>query len=98
MRISLERRGGVTGMPMRVTIDTSMLSPEQIVQLNHLITATNFFDLSDRLAAVPHPDRFQYRITIEDAYRTHSVTISETVINDTLRPLLAWLMEWGQSG
>lgn len=98
MRILLERRGGVTGIPMRVAIDTSMLSPEQTAQLHQLITAMNFFDLPDRIPAVPQPDRFQYQITIEEDHRMHTVTISETVIDDTLRSLVAWLMEWGRSG
>jgi hypothetical protein len=98
MRISLERQGGVTGIPIAITIDSSTLPPEQAAQLHRLVSAARFFDLPAHLPASPQPDRFQYRLTIEDNHLRHTVTLSETALSDTLRPLVNWLMAWGRSG
>jgi hypothetical protein len=98
MRVSLERQGGVTGIPIGVTINSSMLSSEQAAQLHRLVSAARFFDLPAHLPASPQPDRFQYRLTIEEDDRCHTVTVTETTLSDTLRPLLNWLLTQEQLG
>jgi hypothetical protein len=45
------------------------------------------------LPTVSRPDRFQYRLTIQDGDRQHQITVGETAVPSSLRPLLDWLME-----
>jgi hypothetical protein len=98
MQIRLERSGGITGIPVTVTVDTSVLSPEAIAYLHRLIEAAHFFDLPATLPAAPQPDRFQYKVTVQEGDRSHTITVAETVIPDGLRPLLTWLIDMRQQG
>lgn len=93
MYIYFERSGGFTGIPMTVTIDSATLSPNQTVQLCQLVEAANFFNLPEVIPAAPQPDRFQYTITIRQNTQSHTITMGEQAVPNTLRPLLNWLME-----
>ncbi len=48
--------------------------------------------------ASPMPDRFEYQITISSPQRTHTVTVSESLVTDTLRPLVDHLTELARTG
>lgn len=93
MYISFERSGGFTGIPIVVTIDSSTLSPDQVVKLRQLVQAANFFNLPEMIPAAPQPDRFQYTITIRQNTQNHTVIMAEQAVPDPCRPLLNWLME-----
>jgi hypothetical protein len=92
MQVSFERSGGFTGVLITLSLDTATLSPDQVTQLQRLVDEADFFHLP---AAIPaaQPDRFQYRITIQEGDREHTVTVGEPGVPNTLRPLLEWLME-----
>ncbi|MBF2013924.1 MAG: hypothetical protein IGS23_01665 [Rivularia sp. T60_A2020_040] len=93
MLISLERSGGFTGIGKVITIDTSKIPQNQAEQLPILLESANFFNLPAYIAAdsTPNRDRFQYTITVEDKNKQHSVTVSESLIPGTLRPLIDWI-------
>lgn len=93
MKISFERSGGFAGMIMAVSLDTTELSPTDAKHLQSLVEASNFFQLPKVIPATAQPDRFQYHFTIQEKKRSHSVTVSESSVPGTLRPLLDWLME-----
>ncbi|MBE9213482.1 hypothetical protein IQ247_12520 [Plectonema cf. radiosum LEGE 06105] len=93
MLISLERSGGFTGIGKVITIDTTKIPQHQAEQLPILLESANFFHLPTYIAAdsTPNRDRFQYTITVEDEDKQHSITIEESSIPGTLRPLIDWI-------
>ena len=93
MRIVFERTGGFAGIKMTKEIDTATLPAEESNQLRQLVEATDFFHLPTTLTSkTPQPDRFRYRITIQESDQEHTVMVSEQALADTLRPLIDWLM------
>jgi hypothetical protein len=93
MQILFERSGGFAGMTVTLTVDTASLSADVAAQLRNLVAAADFFHLPAELLTPAQPDRFQYRVAIEENGQNHIVTVGEAGVPDTLRPLLEWLME-----
>ncbi|MBZ5495311.1 MAG: hypothetical protein LAP85_02830 [Acidobacteriia bacterium] len=92
MRILFERTGGFAGLKIKAALDAESLPPRQARQLQKLLEASHFFDLPLRLeTAVPRPDRFHYRLTVENANCIHTVQASEDAVPPEMRPLLEWL-------
>ncbi len=86
--------GGFAGITKKKTVDTANLSQEKAKQLPQLVEAANFFNLPAHITASPtQPDRFQYKLTVEDNGKEHTVTVSETALPTTLRPLIEWMDE-----
>lgn len=94
MRVTLERSGGFTGIPMTVTVDGADLAPEDAAMLQQLVNQAHFFDLPTTLPTQPQPDRFQYQITIDTGDRVHEVTGGESALPADLRPLIDWLWKF----
>ncbi|MBL1174133.1 protealysin inhibitor emfourin [Pantanalinema sp. GBBB05] len=92
MQISFERSGGFAGMVMATDVDTANLPSEDAKHLRTLVEAADFFRLPTTIAAA-QPDRFQYQITVTDAGKVHSVSVDESVMPGTLRPLVDWLIQ-----
>ncbi|NJM71385.1 MAG: hypothetical protein HC862_14800 [Scytonema sp. RU_4_4] len=94
MRISFERTGGFAGISRKKTIDTANIAANEADQLPQLVEAADFFNLPEKItASTTQPDRFQYKLTVENEGREHTVTISEAAIPGTLRPLIEWLQK-----
>jgi hypothetical protein len=99
MRATLVRTGGFAGIRLTTKVDTDSLKEDERKQLQQLIESADFFNLpASLLSASPQPDRFQYTLTIEDANRTHTVTMAETSLPATVRPLTDWLSRMGRRG
>jgi hypothetical protein len=93
MHITFERSGGIAGRTVRSNVDSSQLTPEEADHLAQLVEDAGFFQLP---ATVPAPaqggaDRFQYRLTIDDGRRRHSVQMREDAVPAPVRPLVDWL-------
>ncbi len=94
MKVEFARTGGVAGIRLTATLDTEMLPPEEADHLRHLIAAASFFDQpSSRRSPTQGPDRFQYRVTIEDGDRVKRVEMAEVFIPETFQPLLDYLVD-----
>lgn len=78
---------------MNVSIDTTKLPPTEASQVKSLVEAADFFHLPEAITAPAQPDRFQYHLTVAEPKRKHSVTVGESSVPGTLRPLVEWLME-----
>ncbi|MDD5462426.1 MAG: hypothetical protein PHG00_12460 [Methylococcales bacterium] len=92
MQITVERTGGFTGIPVTKIIDSKTLPQQEAARLHKMMTEADFFKLPTTISSSPQPDRFQYRITVEQEAKQHSVTVDETVVPANLKPLLNWLM------
>jgi hypothetical protein len=93
MYLSFERSGGITGIPIRVTFDTSFLSSEEVSHLSQLVESSRFFELPAVLSASAQPDRFRYKIAVREGDRQHGVMVDEAAVSETLKPLLEWLLK-----
>jgi hypothetical protein len=99
MRMTIERTGGFAGMRLTKVIDTATLPAEEKNQLRRLVDAADFFHLPATLISnSPQPDRFQYRLTVEENTQQHTVVVSEQAVPGTLRPLIECLMKMAPQG
>jgi hypothetical protein len=97
MRISFQRTGGFAGITKNKTVDTATLSPNEADVLPRLVEAADLFKLPEQItSANPQSDRFQYKLTVEDHGKQHTVTVSESAMPGTLRPLIEWLNQAAQ--
>jgi len=92
MNIDFIQTGGFAGVRISVNIETQKLPLEQSLKLEKLVNQAGFFSLSPIIKSPsPLPDRFEYQISISSKGKSHSVTVSESVVPDRLRPLLDFL-------
>jgi hypothetical protein len=97
MRISFQRTGGFAGITKNKTVDTATLSANEADVLPRLVEAADLFRLPEQITSVnPQSDRFQYKLTVEDQGKQHTVTVSESAMPGTLRPLIEWLNQAAQ--
>lgn len=89
MRIQFERSGGFAGMLVRANLDTAFLSPEEADKLQKMVEEASFFELPGQLSSPsPGADQFQYKVSVEEGDRRHTVETSDQAAPDSLRPLL----------
>ncbi|ARV58619.1 hypothetical protein BZZ01_08195 [Nostocales cyanobacterium HT-58-2] len=94
MQVSLKRTGGFAGISRTKTVDTENIPKNEADQLRQLVEAADFFNLPENITAQTNqPDRFQYILSVEDEGKTHTVTVGETAMPGTLRPLIEWLQK-----
>ena len=99
MRATLERTGGFAGISLTSTADTDKLPPDDAQRLRQLVAGARFFELPETIAPQKaQPDRFQYRVTIEDGGKVHTVQASETALPSSLRPLTDFLTQRARKG
>ena len=92
MKIELQRSGGLAGQTRRMELDTRRLTPGQERELRDLVDSSGFFDLPLELpAAGPGADRFHYRLTVQTRGETRTVSMEESSVPGSLRPLLEWI-------
>ncbi len=92
MRIFFERTGGFAGRKIQGTLDSSDLPPTQVHRINRLLQKSRFFELPSTLE-LPGPcaDQFNYKITVENENRRHTVETGDIAIPAGMRPLLDFL-------
>ncbi|MDD5563394.1 MAG: hypothetical protein PHQ91_06740 [Thermoanaerobaculaceae bacterium] len=92
MRVRLERSGGFANVRRSVTVDAAALAPERAVELRDLLAAAGLDTLPEEPPPRPgRPDRFVYRLTLEDEAGARSVSVSEDAASEPLRHLIDWL-------
>ena len=92
MNIEFVRSGGFAGIRLAGSFDTQQLLPEQASTLDKLIEDAGFFSLPGQIRpGSTGPDRFQYKVVITSAGKTHSIMVDDSVMPDKLRPLIDYL-------
>ena len=99
MRIEFVRSGGFAGILLTARIDLEKLPPDESAILESWINEANFFNLPEQIKpAASMPDRFEYQITVSSSQQTHTVTVSESLVTNPLRPLLEHLTDLARTG
>jgi hypothetical protein len=96
MHVTIQRTGGFAGIPLIKSIDAASLSASEIDDLERIIESARFFELPALIPSKPQPDRFEYRITVEQDGKKHSVTAAEPALPPELKPLVDWMMGVGR--
>lgn len=91
MQVSFERTGGFAGMRLSTVVDSHDLEKEEQVQLEEEIRQADFFHLPAHTMQPGGVDRFEYQITVDWGDLHHSVTVGETGMPESLRPLVQHL-------
>jgi hypothetical protein len=99
MRIEFVRSGGFAGLFLTANIDLQTLPPDESATFEREINDTAFFELPEQIkSSFPMPDRFEYQITVTSPQRTHTVTVSESLVTDALRLLVDHLTDLARTG
>jgi hypothetical protein len=92
MRVELVRSGGFANVRFCASVDDGQLGEGERDELIALVEASGVWSIP---AAAPSrgaaPDRFRYRLTVDDGDRRCEVTVGEEDLPDALRPLVEWL-------
>ena len=92
MNIRFERSGGFTAIPMHLVVDTSRLDPAAGQALVKLVEQSQFYSLQDKIQSPSGAaDQYDYRLTIEDGGRSHTVETGDVGAPATLQALLQQL-------
>jgi hypothetical protein len=87
-QIQFERTSGLVGRPLRYSVDLEDLPEDEAQILERLIDDSNFFELPENLRGNATPDEFQYRLTVRDGHREHTIHASDTTMPRSLIPLI----------
>ena len=85
------------GRKMSLALDLDSLPPPQAETLRGLLETCNFFSLPAS-SAPPVPDEFFYRITVATETIEHTIEISDTGMDESLRPLVEELGRLARKG
>ena len=90
MRISLARSGGFAGVRRAIEIDTSRLHPRLAEELHRLVEQAPTPEAGGdaRKGSPGAPDRFRYRLAVDDGQRQCAWTFDEDRPPEKLRPLV----------
>jgi hypothetical protein len=99
MRLELIRSGGIGGLSVRRSIDTSKLEAPKAQEVERLVEQLDLDDLSGRSPLRGEgADRFQYDLSVEAEGRQRRVTVAEAEGPAELQKLVAWVLEHADAG
>ena len=90
MKLTLERFGGVAGMPAKpAVVDTAALASSEAAQLEALAKRALANQAGARAAAQAKPDAFAYELTIDDGGGSHVLAFDFEHAGDALKELVS---------
>ena len=96
MIIKFERRGGLAGFPVGITIDTTLMPNEARIEIESLANKSNFFSLqsdsSMQLSSLKHAaDYYKYKISIKKNETEHMIETTDLTMDEGIRLLVTRL-------
>jgi hypothetical protein len=92
LKLALTRSGGFGGISQRFAVDEGGLAPKAGAELRRLVDGAAPWSLPAGLAGpAAAPDRFTYRLTVEDGARRRELRFTEQAMTDALAELVRWL-------
>lgn len=89
MRLTLERFGGLAGLPAKpLILDTSTLPDAQAQHIESLAQRVLDEGIAPTKAAAPKPDAVSYELTIEASKKRKSIPFDNAHASDALRELV----------
>lgn len=95
LQIEFQRSGGFAGAVLATSVDARDLPPDEAEELASLVERADLATLAGRAPdpRAGRPDRFQYDLAVTLGQRRFEVTLGDTDVPETLRPLLDRLLE-----
>jgi len=93
MQISYERSGGFAGIRFHTVINTSELLPEEANTLLELLDEMDFFELPECIENDAMPDHFNYKFTVDDGQRIHTVEVSASAMSEEMQRFVGELQQ-----
>lgn len=94
MKIQLTRSGGFGGVRLSAALDTDLLPDGEAAKVRRLVSESAFFEQPSSLKSPsPGPDRFQYRLSVEEGGEKKEIETDETGMPEALRPLIDYLID-----
>jgi hypothetical protein len=93
MKIEFLRSGGFAApaLGQTVEIDTDDLPQHEAKEVVDLVRSAGIETVAPAAAASPAPDAFHYRIKVSDADVSHTATVSDADMPESLNKLIGWL-------
>jgi hypothetical protein len=99
VRLELTRSGGIGGLSVTRSIDTSALEAPKAQEVERLASQLDLAGLARRSPLRGRgTDRFQYDLSVEAGGRRYQVTVAEDVAPPELKELLAWMLQHPDTG
>ena len=99
MRLRFVRSGGFAGILLTANLDSENLSSDEMAALEREVAEASFFDLPEQVILPSSmPDGFEYEITVSSSNQVRTLKVSESLVTDTLRPLVDHLMKLARTG
>lgn len=100
LQIEFERSGGFAGVALRKSVDAGDLPQAEADELRNLVERADIPALAERSPGPGpgRPDRFQYDLTVTLDDRRYQVTMGETDLPESLRPLVDKLLTLARRG
>ncbi|MGZ4590551.1 MAG: protealysin inhibitor emfourin [Actinomycetes bacterium] len=104
-RIELVRSGGVAGISLRATVDTTAPDDPDAAWFDQALDGVDLRGLAGQTAeggagaergggaGAGQPDRFQYRLAVERGGERHEVSFGEAALPEGLRPVVDRLVQ-----
>jgi hypothetical protein len=91
--VSFRRTGGLfAGNVLVASVAVDDLDDAQGETLRRYLDQADLETLAERSPITgPGADTYQYTITVDDGAKRSDVTVTQTAVPDTLRPLIEWL-------
>ena len=101
MKISFKTSGGFAYLPALskpYIIDTAQIDARLADQLESMVRESRFFEQpADPVTlAKGAADHITYTITIEDGPHSHTIKVTDTIVDDSLRQLVSQLRSMSQ--
>ncbi|MBO9367161.1 MAG: hypothetical protein J7555_00210 [Chloroflexi bacterium] len=91
LKIRFERRGGFTGIPLRIHLEEKDLPIEAQMRLRELLQA-HALERHSRPSTVG-ADRFTYHLTVINEDQEHTFEFSESEMSEEVRSLVEYLSQ-----
>ena len=95
VRVELQRSGGVTGIPLKASVDTRDLEEPEAQELRALVDRADVPALAERSSGPGpgQPDRFEYELTVTIDDRPYQIRLGETEVTEKAKPLIQRLLD-----
>jgi hypothetical protein len=90
MKLSVVRGGGVAGTVVRTDLASGDLSPEDAGTLHELVRDAGLLEGGQREPPPARPDEPSYKLTVEHAGHSHTVSLTESTMPEAIRSLISW--------
>ena len=99
VRVDVVRSGGFAGMSVSGSVDTASLPPAEAEEVTRLVSGLDLPALAagPSLAPARGADRFQYDVTISRGPDSSFLSLPESAVPESLRPLLSLVLRHGRT-